>query len=180
MQKGFAAYLHKPVRRTRLYEVLVKVFGDYAHPVLNEAPINTKHTADEVLKSQRRILIVEDNSINQKVALKILNTFGYQADAVSSGREALELLHREPYDLVLMDVSMPEMDGLEATRLIRNQQHDVINPNVPIIAMTAHAYKEDRNMCLEAGMDGYLSKPINPDKLIETIAPYVNPIQADN
>ncbi len=174
---GFAGYLMKPVRRSHLYGALVMVFSDDAQPDSANTRFVTRHSVNDAFKSQWRILVVEDNPINQKVALKILQIAGFQADAVSNGREALESLCRTPYDLVLMDVSMPEMDGLEASRIIRNREYPVLNPDVPVIALTAHAFKEDRNRCLSAGMDDYLSKPIDPDELIAMIVRYLEPVR---
>jgi len=117
-----------------------------------------------------RILLAEDNISNQKVALAILKRFGFSADIANNGREALELLKKISYDLVLMDMQMPEIDGIQATRIIRNPGSCVLNPNIPIIAMTANATREDRNKCADAGMNDYISKPINPDELLSVIS----------
>jgi CheY-like chemotaxis protein len=136
-------------------------------------PIVTKHSITDAQKRKVRILLADDNVVNQQVALKILSRLGYQADAVANGQEALEALARESYDLVLMDVQMPEMDGFEATAEIRNHKSDVLDHNIPIIAMTAHAMKGDRERCLEAGMDDYASKPINPKVLSQKIEQWV-------
>jgi PAS domain S-box-containing protein len=116
-----------------------------------------------------RILVAEDNPVNQEVALGILRNLGLRAEAVGNGAEAVEALGTLPYDLVLMDMHMPGMDGLEATRMIRYPQSSVRNHKVPIIAMTANAMQGDRARCLEAGMDGYVSKPVSPQTLIEAI-----------
>ena len=122
---------------------------------------------------QARILVVEDNSINQDVALGMLSKMGCKADAVANGQEALDALAIISYDLVLMDVQMPEMDGLEATRLIRDPGSRVLNHGVPVIALTAHAMASDRDRCLQAGMNGYLSKPILPDNLAREISKWL-------
>jgi PAS domain S-box-containing protein len=116
-----------------------------------------------------RLLLVEDNLINRKVVLKILERFGCRADAVASGLEAVKALEMAPYDLVLMDVQMPEMDGLEATRVIRSPESPVRNHDIPIIAVTAHAMTGDRERCLKAGMDDYVSKPVQLQQLAEAI-----------
>jgi CheY-like chemotaxis protein len=108
-----------------------------------------------------RILLAEDNLINQKVALLMLKRLGHRADVATNGLEVLQALERQFYDLILMDVQMPEMDGLEATRAIRQRWHD----RPKIIAVTAHALKGDREMCLEAGMDEYIAKPIEMEEL---------------
>ncbi|HYB19359.1 MAG TPA: response regulator, partial [Thermodesulfobacteriota bacterium] len=120
-----------------------------------------------------RILLAEDNIINQKVALRHLERIGYRADAVANGKEVLSALERIPYDLIFMDVQMPEMDGFEATAIIRRKERET-GGHIPIIAMTAHAMKGDRERCLEAGMDDYVSKPIQPSSLIEVIARWMD------
>lgn len=131
--------------------------------------ILTRHRVAEQKKQNFRILLAEDNMINQKVALKILENLGYFADAVANGLEAVHALETIPYNLVLMDVQMPEMSGLEATRVIRDLKSKVKNHNITIIALTAHAMKGDREECINAGMDDYLSKPINPKELGERL-----------
>jgi CheY-like chemotaxis protein/HPt (histidine-containing phosphotransfer) domain-containing protein len=115
------------------------------------------------------ILLVEDNITNQQVALGILKKLGLRAEALANGAEALKALETIPYDLVLMDVQMPVMDGLEATRQIRDPQSPVSNHQIPIIAMTAHAMQGDRDKCLEVGMDDYVSKPVSPQALAEVL-----------
>ena len=123
-------------------------------------------SAEKVNIKTLRILLAEDNVSSQKVALQMLKRLGYRADVVANGIEALQALERQPYDLVLMDVRMPEMDGLEATRIIRQRWPE----NGPkIIAITAYALEGDREKCLEAGMDDYISKPIRMEELAEVL-----------
>jgi CheY-like chemotaxis protein len=129
----------------------------------------TRYAITEARRKSVRILLVEDNPVNSMLALRLLQKFGYQAYAVFNGKEALKALEISNYDLILMDVQMPEMDGLEATAAIRNPKSKVMNPNIPIVAMTAHAMKGDRELCLNAGMDDYVSKPIKPDLLFAAI-----------
>ncbi len=164
---GFAGYLTKPVKRQHLFECLVRVLAGSSQPVSElhpPAPMVTRHSIDEARQKELRVLVVEDNAVNQKVAVLMLKKMGYRADVAVNGREAVDALKQVSYDLVLMDQQMPEMDGLEATRVIRSSA-DVTNRRVPIIAMTANALKGDRERCLEAGMDDYLSKPVKPDQL---------------
>jgi CheY-like chemotaxis protein len=116
-----------------------------------------------------RVLVAEDNAVNQQVALGILRKLGLHADAVGNGAEAVEVLKTEPYDLVLMDIQMPEMDGLQATQRIRDPRSGVRNPQLPIIAMTAAAMPGDRQRCLQAGMNDYITKPVVPGALIEVL-----------
>ncbi len=170
---GYAAYLTKPVRRSQLFDCIVMAFSQKEGSKKEERPIITRHTITDARKQNIKILIAEDNIINQKLALKLLEKFGYRADAVANGEEAVRLLSMIPYNLVLMDVQMPVMDGLEATRIIRDPESHVINHAVPVIAMTAHAMAGDRKICLDAGMDDYITKPVNPDILLEKINGYL-------
>jgi signal transduction histidine kinase/DNA-binding response OmpR family regulator len=171
---GFSAYLTKPVKHSQLFDCLVTVLGEGSGRAKQDKkpPLVTRHTLAEA-KRRVRILLVEDNIVNQKLAVRLLEKMGYRSDAVGNGKEAVEALEMVPYDVVLMDVQMPEMDGYEATRVIRNPQSKVQNHDVPIVAMTANAMKGDRERCLEAGMDDYLSKPIQPQKLLEVIQTFL-------
>ena len=176
---GFSVYLIKPVKRSRLFNCLMTAIGRKIYDQTSPDRIITRHTVAEKSKQKTRILLAEDNIINQKVSLKVLEKLGYRADVAANGLEALKALEMIPYDMVLMDVQMPEMDGLEATREIRKreeltaQKKDAGFSHIPIIAMTAHAMKGDREMCLKAGMDDYLTKPIQPGKFGETIARWI-------
>ena len=170
---GFSAYLTKPVRLEELYGALSLALSTKGSPQATQQPITTRHTVREILSpfniSGARILLVEDNPTNQQVALGILKKLGLKADAVANGKEAVKAVKTIPSDLVLMDVQMPVMDGLEATRQIRRYQTALGSTPVPIIAMTAHAMQGDREQCLQAGMNDYLSKPVVPTTLIETL-----------
>jgi PAS domain S-box-containing protein len=168
---GFAAYLPKPIKKTQLFECLQIVTGK-TEKVKKDTPeqIVTQYSISEDHKQRVHILLVEDNMVNQKIALRILEKkLGYHADVATNGKEAIESLERSDYDLVLMDCQMPEMDGYEATSTIRDQDSAVRNHNIPIIAMTANAMKGDREKCLEAGMDDYVTKPINMQELADAI-----------
>jgi PAS domain S-box-containing protein len=167
---GFSAYLTKPIKQSQLYDCLAAVLGGGAAAAKTpDTPLVTRHTIHEARRRKVRILLAEDNVVNQQVALGILAKLGFNADTAANGREAIQALKTVPYDIVLMDVQMPEMDGLEATRAIRSGKTGVLNPRIPIIAMTAHALKGDRERCLEAGMDDYVSKPIAPQALAEAL-----------
>jgi signal transduction histidine kinase/CheY-like chemotaxis protein/HPt (histidine-containing phosphotransfer) domain-containing protein len=167
---GFAAYLTKPVKLSQFYNCLAMISGSQMEfSEDRSSDIVTRHSIAEYQKRRVRILLAEDNEINQKVALGILKNFGYRTDAVSNGKDAVKAMENDRYDIVLMDCQMPEMDGYEATREIRSLQSNVLDHDVPIVAMTAHAMKGDREKCLAAGMVDYISKPINPEKLLEVI-----------
>ncbi len=167
---GFTAYLTKPIKMSQLYDCLVTVLGVTQEETGNHSQqIITRHTLREERKRRIRILVAEDNVVNQKVALRILQKLGYRADAVANGQEAVTALETIPYDLVLMDVQMPDMNGFEATRLIRDSESRVLRHDIPIIAMTAHALKGDREKCLQAGMNDYLTKPVTALALNEIL-----------
>ena len=153
----FAAQIAKPLRQTQLREQIALALGRQRPAGANERQPTTKRMAPT---RPLRILLAEDNAVNQKVALMMLKKLGYHADAVANGREALAALAEIDYDLVLMDCEMPEMDGYEATAHIRSDQVGVLNPGVPVIAMTAHALQGDRERCIAAGMNDYISKPV--------------------
>jgi CheY-like chemotaxis protein len=156
----FSVQLAKPVKASQLYNALVQALADQVpQPEVDELVSGVGSAATSSL----RILLAEDNAVNQTVALRILDQLGYHADVASNGLEAVEALERQPYDVVLMDVQMPELDGLDATRRIRERWPTGVGPR--IIAMTANAMPEDRAACLAAGMDDYLAKPIHPKAL---------------
>jgi PAS domain S-box-containing protein len=158
----FAAFLTKPIKQSHLYNVLINVFENH---VVKTQPATIPRQIDPRLAQRLplRILLVEDNTVNQRVALRILERMGYRADLAANGLEVLQVLKRQAYDVVLMDVHMPEMDGLEATERICRQWPKPLRPR--IIAMTANAMQGDREECLAAGMDDYISKPVRPEEL---------------
>ena len=167
-EMGFAAFLVKPARQSDLFDSLAAVLAGSA-AARPARPIVTRHATRELRRGAVRILLAEDNITNQQVALGILKRLGLRADVVASGTEAIGALEALPYDLVLMDVQMPEMDGLEATRLIRDPRSAVQRHEVPIVAMTAHAMEGDRERCLEAGMNDYVAKPVSAQALADAL-----------
>ncbi len=182
---GIAAYLTKPIRQSLLYECLSLVLGSVptavAPTLQTVTPIITRHSLSEAqTRSRPIILVVEDNPVNQKVAANMIEKLGYRVNVAANGREAVESLARIPYALVFMDCQMPEMDGFEATKMIRNQEASLHQaggelPHLPIIAMTANAMKEDRDRCLAVGMDGFLSKPV-ASKSLEAVLSHWLPL----
>jgi CheY-like chemotaxis protein len=166
---GIAGYLTKPVRQSQLYDCLATVVstGRQSAPATpwRPAPLVTRHSLKEARAHGRhRVLVADDNETNQMVAARMLGKLGYRADVAANGREAVEALARIAYDLVLMDCQMPEMDGFEATRAIR-QAEAGRGRRTPIVAITANALRGDRESCLEAGMDDYLPKPVDLEAL---------------
>jgi CheY-like chemotaxis protein/HPt (histidine-containing phosphotransfer) domain-containing protein len=172
---GFEGYLSKPVRGSTLRDTLAVVLGRKA--CAEGRPGNrlvTKHSIAESRKARARILVAEDNPTNREVILAVLKKLGYHADAVANGAEAVKALSDTPYDLVLMDCQMPEMDGYEAARKIREPGSAACNPRLPIVALTAHAMKGDRDKCLEAGMSDYLAKPVQPGELQDVLTKWLD------
>ena len=202
---GISGYLTKPIRRDQLYQCLKRVIelnGDVQE--ISESPhsqVVTLHTLrEEAMQQRKRLLLAEDNTVNQKVAVRMLEKLGYRVDVVCNGTEAVEALGLIPYDLVLMDCQMPEMDGYEATAVIRKQEaeaHEAFRENcttehkeedkgpflgqiikykrrLPIIALTANAMKGDREKCLEAGMDDFISKPVTSNALQAILARWIH------
>jgi PAS domain S-box-containing protein len=163
---GIAAYLTKPIKQSELLDAIMKVFGRSVADTPEPAILTTQALREP--RRQLRVLLAEDNEINQQLVIHLLKNAGHAVTLASNGREALELLAAGSFDVVLMDVRMPEMGGFEATAKIREEEART-GGHIPIIAMTAHAMKGDRERCLEAGMDGYVSKPIQPKRLFETI-----------
>lgn len=163
---GVAAYLSKPVMPDELLAAIQSALRPHTGP----RPLITRQSLAEEQSSggARHILVAEDNPVNQKLALALLEKWGHRVVLAHNGREAVELSAREPFDLVLMDIQMPEMGGIEATRLIRERELTG-DFRLRIVAMTANAMKGDREICLEAGMDGYLSKPLKADDLMAVV-----------
>jgi signal transduction histidine kinase/DNA-binding response OmpR family regulator len=163
---GISAYLSKPVSQTELIEAL-SVALTAKQGKLSEQSLVTRHSLRES-RAALRILLAEDNLVNQTLATRLLEMRGHDVSVVGNGKQAISALEKRVFDIVLMDVQMPEMDGLEATAAIR-QREKLTGKRIPIIAMTAHAMKGDKERCLAAGMDGYLSKPIRGKDLFEII-----------
>jgi signal transduction histidine kinase/CheY-like chemotaxis protein len=166
---GFISYLVKPVKPTRLLDTIMNIVGSQSKINNSQIAINEELPAiTNKNTSKLKLLLAEDNLVNQKVFLKQLQNLGYQADAVANGQEVLELLDKIPYDLIFMDCQMPILDGLEATKEIRRRPVSSFakHQQPVVIAITANAMKEDQQICLDAGMDDYLSKPVAKDKLV--------------
>ena len=169
----FAATLAKPLRQSQLFDTLISLLaqapGSGAAPKPADAAAKPRPAMDAQMatRHQLRILLAEDNVVNQKLALRLLQQMGYRADLASNGLEAIQCIERQPYDVVLMDVQMPEMDGLEASRRITSKWTAQQRPR--IVAMTANAMQGDREDCLAAGMDDYVTKPIRVEALVQAL-----------
>jgi len=158
---GITGYLVKPVRQRELLDAICHLLG--GEPKKESVGLVTRHSLKEAKKSAR-ILLAEDNAVNRTLAIRLLEKRGYTVAVAANGREALAALENEDFDAILIDVQMPEMDGFEATGKIRKKEK-ATGKHIPIIAMTAHALKGDEQRCIEAGMDGYVSKPIRTNEL---------------
>lgn len=169
---GVAAYLLKPIRQSELREAVARVLGasehDGAIPLITRFSVRDAREPGAFLS----VLLAEDNLVNQRLAVRLLEKRGHRVVVAATGLEALKALEKESFDLVIMDVQMPEMDGIEATGVIRKNEK-TSGAHQPIVALTAHAMKGDREKCLAAGMDGYLSKPIRPHELDQVLEIYV-------
>jgi CheY-like chemotaxis protein len=161
----FVAQITKPLRQSQLHEQIAVALGRRVLAAADTAVSRQPAPAAQPI----RILLAEDNVVNQKVALTMLKKLGYSADAVANGREAIAALSAIDYDLVLMDCEMPEMDGFEATMHIRNGDAGVLNATVPVVAMTANAMQGDRERCIAAGMNDYMAKPVQAQMLMATM-----------
>ncbi|MGO9527635.1 MAG: response regulator [Verrucomicrobiia bacterium] len=166
-EMGFAGYLTKPVKQSELFDAIGAALGNPGEPI---APPSATEASPSVAGTSRklRVLLAEDNAVNQRLVVKLMEKHGHSLVAVNNGVEALDALERETFDVVLMDVQMPELGGFEATACIREREKST-GQHIPVIAMTAHALKGDRERCLEAGMDAYVSKPIQAPLLFEAI-----------
>jgi two-component system, sensor histidine kinase and response regulator len=166
---GIQAYLTKPIKRSDLLEAIKVVLGSQTGAEASP-PLVTVHSLRES-RGRLRILLAEDNRVNQVLAVRLLEKRGHEVTVAGNGEEALEALDGQAFDLVLMDVQMPEMDGLQATAAIRKGEMNT-GKHIPIIAMTAHAMAGDKERCLGAGMDDYLTKPIRPEQLVDVLNRY--------
>ena len=163
---GISGYLMKPVKKSDLWDAIMIALGN--SPAEGKEPeLITQHSLRENRRSLK-VLVAEDSAINLKLVVRLLEKRGHKVESVGNGRAVLRAIERRPFDLILMDVQMPEMDGLEATAAIRERE-GATGAHIPIIAMTAHAMKGDRERCLDAGMDAYVSKPVRAGELFEVI-----------
>ncbi len=201
-EAGFDGFLSKPIHREKLYRMLERLLGkkreklyrmlerlseeelgDEEKDEAAKKKIMTQYSVQEEMKHSVRILLAEDNPVNQKLAKVMLTKAGYQVELANNGQEAVDKYTQSPedFDLIFMDVQMPEMDGIEATKAIRRYEEQPATRNsqpatrrhIPIVAMTAHAMKGDREKCLEAGMDDYVTKPIKRELVFESIEKWV-------
>jgi PAS domain S-box-containing protein len=173
LELGISAYLTKPIKQSELFNVVINTIGQ---PLTQRPSATQRRTIGEAAQRTLQVLIAEDNQVNQLVATRILEKLGHRVTVASNGREALAAVQARKFDLIAMDVQMPEMDGLEATNAIRAWEKTT-GSHTPIVAMTAHAMKRDRERCMAAGMDGYISKPIRVRELEEVLAQLIVPVQ---
>ena len=171
-EAGFSAYLTKPVKQSELLDAIVAAFTPMKQA--GPAPEPTRGLPSEQHRRALRALVADDNAANQRLVVAILEQHGHSVLVAPNGRDAVARATEQAFDIVLMDVQMPEMDGLEATMAIRERERGTAT-HVPIVAMTAHAMAGDRERCLRAGMDAYVPKPIRPDELLAAIDGLIGP-----
>jgi CheY-like chemotaxis protein len=171
---GISAYLLKPIRQLEMRGAIIRVLS--AGDTKARIPLLTRYTLRETAAAQvsLRILLAEDNLVNQRLAMRLLEKRGHLVTVAGNGKEAVVAMEMNTFDLVLMDLQMPEMDGFEATAALREREKET-GIHLPVIALTAHALKGDRERCLESGMDGYLTKPIRPQELEAILEIYTDP-----
>lgn len=172
-ERHYTASILKPVSRSDLYNFLVTALGSRQKPSGQNGNVAAQESLNKLYIGPVKILLAEDNIINQKVAVGVLSKLGAEVETVMNGSEAVEALRRKKFDLVIMDVQMPVMDGLEATAVIRDPASGVKNSRIPIIAMTAHVRREDRDKFLSTGMDDFVPKPFTPENLAKTIKNWI-------
>jgi len=172
----FIKYISKPVKASQLFDTLVAVLATTQSPIKQTHKQENRTDRNIAHKYPLNILLAEDNVVNQKVATKMLERLGYRVDVVADGAEAVASIQRQPYDVILMDIQMPEMDGVTATRLIREAQLPSQQPH--IIALTANALLGDREKYMEAGMNDYLSKPVRLNELKASLLRFVTEKEA--
>jgi CheY-like chemotaxis protein/HPt (histidine-containing phosphotransfer) domain-containing protein len=172
---GFDRCLPKPIGRSALYDSIVSVVSLNEHVSEHSFRPNSQPVPQSGTENQKfRILLAEDNPINQMVVEAIIETLGYQLDIAENGADAVKALCEQDYDLVIMDCQMPVMDGYAATARIRAAGSGVRNPSIPVIALTANAMESDRRQCREAGMDDYLAKPVTPEAMAATLSQWLS------
>jgi two-component system, sensor histidine kinase and response regulator len=169
---GFSAYLTKPVRQSELRDAIARSLDRRVKRTGSTAPVPLRDRRI-VQHLAMHVLLAEDNTINQRLATRLLEKRGHRVTVANNGQEAIAHLQKSSFDLVLMDVQMPLMDGLEAARMIRKQEKET-GIHQPIVALTAHAVKGDQERCEAAGMDGYLAKPIRPEDLEAVLQKYMS------
>jgi CheY-like chemotaxis protein len=166
----FKSILTKPIKQEMLCKLMINELRGKINTLQEAKPVAQTLSIDFAAEHPLRILVAEDNKINQKLILKVLDKLGYKTELAETGKEVITTINQRQFDLILMDVQMPEMDGIETTRRIREFME--IQPM--IIAMTANAMKEDKDDCLEAGMDDFLSKPVKLEDIVNMLAKWSN------
>jgi two-component system sensor histidine kinase/response regulator len=172
---GFSAYLTKPVRESELRDAITRSLDGRDKQIGSNSSVTIKDRVAPRKATALSVLLAEDNAINQRLATRFLEKRGHLVAVANNGQEAISMIERSFYDLVFMDVQMPLIDGLEATRMIRKKE-EAVGTHQQIIMLTAHAFKGDRERCEAAGADGYLAKPIRPEELDAVLQRYTYPV----